>query len=211
MLLGVDYYPEQWDPARMEADMDTIREMGGNTIRIAEFAWHRMEPTEGHYDFSFFDRVLAMAREKGLQVILGTPTATIPAWLANKHPNILSQFENGQPRAFGGRHVCCYNSPELYDYSEKIIRAMAGHYQNERLVVAWQIDNEIGHEGSDLCWCPRCREAFRQFLRRRFGGDIHRLNDVYGTAFWSQEYNDFDEVPLPAPTVTTHNLSLIHI
>ena len=147
MLLGVDYYPEQWDPARMEADMDTIREMGGNTIRIAEFAWHRMEPTEGHYDFSFFDRVLAMAREKGLQVILGTPTATIPAWLANKHPNILSQFENGQPRAFGGRHVCCYNSPELYDYSEKIIRAMAGHYQNERLVVACQIDNEIGHEG----------------------------------------------------------------
>ena len=208
MLLGVDYYPEQWDPARMEADMDPIREMGGNTIRIAEFAWHRMEPTEGHYDFSFFDRVLAMAREKGLQVILGTPTATIPAWLANKHPNILSQFENGQPRAFGGRHVCCYNSPELYDYSEKIIRAMAGHYQNERLVVAWQIDNEIGHEGSDLCWCPRCRETFRQFLRRRFGGDIHRLNDVYGTAFWSQEYNDFDEVPLPAPTVTTHNPAL---
>ena len=208
MLLGVDYYPEQWDPAWMEADMDTIRELGGNTIRIAEFAWHWMEPEEGRYDFSFFDRVIAKAKERGLQVILGTPTAAVPAWLAKKCPDILSQFENGQPRAFGGRHVCCYNSPAIYGYSEKIIRAMVRHYKDEPQIAAWQIDNEIGHEGSDLCWCPHCREAFQRFLQGKFGGDIHRLNHVYGTAFWSQEYNDFDEIPLPAPTITTHNPAL---
>lgn len=208
MWLGVDYYPEQWDPALMDVDMDTIREMGGNVIRIGEFSWHMMEKTEGSYDFSFFDRVIAKAREKDLKVILGTPTATIPAWLAKKHPSILSQFENGQRRAFGGRHVCCYNSPELYEYSEKIIRALVGHYRGEKQIIAWQIDNEIGHEGSDLCWCPQCQRAFQRYLEEKFGGDIDRLNDTYGTTFWSQEYNGFDEIPLPARTITTHNPAL---
>ena len=59
MWLGVDYYPEQWDPSLMEADMDTILEMGGNVIRIGEFSWHLMEKKEGQYDFSFFDGVIA--------------------------------------------------------------------------------------------------------------------------------------------------------
>lgn len=208
MLLGVDYYPEQWDPALMEADMDTIKEMGSNVIRIAEFSWHLMEKTEGQYDFSFFDKVIAMAAEKGLNVIMGTPTAAIPAWLAKKHPDILSQFENGQRRVFGGRHVCCYNSPALYEYSEKIIRALVNHYKGKKQIVAWQIDNEIGHEGSDLCWCSQCRGAFQRYLFDKFGGDIDRLNNTYGTAFWSQEYNDFDEIPLPAATITTHNPAL---
>jgi beta-galactosidase len=208
MWLGVDYYPEQWDSALMEADMDTIREMGGNVIRIAEFSWHLMEKTEGNYDFSFFDKVIAKAKEKQLHVIMGTPTATIPAWLAQKHPSILSQFENGQKRSFGGRHVYCFNSPEMYAYSEKIIRALVGHYKGEKQIIAWQIDNEIGHEGSDLCWCPQCRKAFQGFLQEKFDGDIDKLNDTYGTTFWSQEYNSFDEIPLPAQTITTHNPAL---
>ena len=76
MWLGVDYYPEQWDEALLDSDLDTIAELGCNVIRIAEFAWHRMEPREGEFDFSFFDRVIAKAKEKNLKVILGTPTGS---------------------------------------------------------------------------------------------------------------------------------------
>ena len=208
MLLGVDYYPEQWESARMEADMDRILELGGNVIRIGEFAWHRMEPEEGRFDFSYFDGVIAMAKAKGLQVILGTPTATPPAWLIHKYPDILSQFENGASRAFGGRHVACYSHETYRAYCAKIITRLAQHYKGEPAIIAWQIDNELGHEGSDQCWCPRCRASFQQFLREKFGGDIRALNETYGTAFWSQEYNNFDEIPLPAPTITTHNPAL---
>lgn len=208
MWLGVDYYPEQWDESMMDADMDNILLLGGNVIRIAEFSWHLMEKKEGEYDFSFFDRVIAKAKEKGLKVIMGTPTATIPAWLAKKHPDIISEYEGGRKRAFGGRHVYCFNSPYMYEYSEKIIRRLVSHYKDEKQVIAWQIDNEIGHEGSDLCYCGNCHKAFQEFLGKKYSGDINKLNDTYGTTFWSQEYNSFDEIPLPSETITTHNPAL---
>ena len=208
MFLGVDYYPEQWPDSMLEEDLDNICELGCNGIRIAEFGWHLMEKTEGQFDFSFFDHVVARAKARGLSIVMGTPTATIPAWLAKKHPNILSEFADGTKRTFGGRHVYCFNSQEMYTYSERIIRAMAEHYKDEKAIVAWQIDNELGHEDSDICWCPQCRRAFRDYLKVKFHGDIQALNQTYGTAFWSQEYNDFDEIPLPAPTITTHNPAL---
>ena len=208
MWLGVDYYPEQWPVEMMDADMDTICELGCNVIRIAEFSWHLMEKTEGQYDFSFFDMVIEKAKQHGLKVIMGTPTATIPAWLAKKHPEILSEFEDGTKRSFGGRHVYCFNSPHMYEYSEKIIRALVGHYKDEDAIVAWQIDNEIGHEDSDVCYCAQCRTAFQRFLDNKFEGNIDKLNDIYGTTFWSQEYNAFDEIPTPTATITTHNPAL---
>lgn len=208
MLLGVDYYPEQWDASLLESDLDTIKELGCNVIRIAEFSWHLIEKREGEFDFSFFDNVIAKAKARGLKVIIGTPTATVPAWLAAKYPDIVSEFEGGKKRTFGGRHIYCFNSKRLYEYSEKIIEALVSHYRDEDAIAAWQIDNEFGHEGSDLCFCENCRTAFREFLRNKFGGDIEKLNDTYGTTFWSQEYNSFDEIPIPTETITTHNPAL---
>ncbi len=208
MLFGVDYYPEQWDESMLDTDLDTIVSLGANVIRIAEFSWHLMEKREGRYDFSFFDNVIKKAKRRGLKVIMGTPTATIPAWLANKYPDILSEFEDGKKRSFGGRHVSCVNSTHMYQYAEKIVRKLLEHYKDEEAIVAWQIDNEIGHEGSDLCFCDNCKKAFCTYLDMKFNGDIDQLNKTYGTTFWSQEYNTFDEIPLPSSTITTHNPAL---
>ncbi|AOT71585.1 beta-galactosidase [Geosporobacter ferrireducens] len=207
MYLGVDYYPEHWEEHMLEEDLRRIQNMEANMIRIGEFAWHLMEPVEGNYDFSFFDKVIEKAKTYHLKVMFGTPTATFPAWLAKKHPSILSKDEYGQKRVFGGRRQYCYNSDIYREYSARIVKKLVTHYQGEENIVAWQIDNEFGHEGSDLCYCEQCHRKFQQFLEERYK-TIDKLNQVYGTIFWGQTYNDFDEIPLPQPTITTHNPSL---
>ena len=208
MLLGVDYYPEQWAPSMLEEDLERICQLGCNVIRVGEFAWELMEPEEGRYDFSFFDHVIARAKAKGLQVIFGTPTATPPAWLVARWPEMLSRFQDGSPRAFGGRHVCCYSSAVYREYCRRIVTKLAEHYREEEAIIAWQLDNELGHEDSDICWCDHCLSRFRQWVKDRFDGDIQRLNQRWGTVFWGQQYSDFQQIPLPAPTITTHNPAL---
>lgn len=207
MLFGVDYYPEHWPESKMEDDLRRIVELGANTVRIGEFAWHMMEPVEGTFDFSFFDRAIERIKAHGLQIIFGTPTATFPAWLASKYPEILSKDEYGHQRSFGGRRQYCYNSEVYKSNTEKIVSKLLEHYANEGAIVAWQIDNELGHEGSDQCYCESCVRDFRRYLMTKYE-TIEQLNSRYGTIFWGQTYNDFNEVPAPLPTITTHNPSL---
>lgn len=207
MYLGVDYYPEHWDIGMIDKDLKRIKDMGSNIIRIGEFAWHMMEKTEGEYDFSFFDMVIEKAKLYGIKVMFGTPTATFPAWLVKKHPSILSEDEFGHIRVFGGRRQYCFGSNIYWDYTKKIVRELVRHYRNEEAIIAWQIDNEFGHEGSDMCYCHKCHMKFQMFLEKKYE-DINKLNETYGTIFWGQSYNDFSEIPIPKPTITTHNPTL---
>ena len=163
MFLGVDYYPEHWNEDMLEEDLNNIIELGSNVIRIGEFAWHMMESEEGKFDFSYFDHIINEAKKKGLKIIFGTPTATMPAWLAKKHPDVLGEFEDNTKRVFGGRRQYCFNSKTYLKYSETIIRELANHFKEEKAIVAWQIDNELGHEGSDVCFCNECKNAFRDY------------------------------------------------
>lgn len=207
MYFGVDYYPEHWPLEWMDADIDRIVRLGANVVRIGEFAWHLIEPVEGSYDFSYFDHVISKLKAKGLKIIFGTPTATFPAWLAKKHPEILSQDVFGHVRSFGGRRQYCYNAEAYQIRSKKMVAELVKHYADEADIVAWQIDNEFGHEGSDDCYCPICHGKWQLYLKEVYG-DIQSLNEAYGTIFWGQTYNDFDEIPMPTPTITTHNPSL---
>lgn len=211
MYIGVDYYPEHWThlgDAMMDSDMTRMRDNGMNIIRIGEFAWHLMEKADGQFDFSFFDDVIARAKKHGLSVMFGTPTATFPAWLGKAQPSIFAQHAGKAAHAFGGRRLYCYNSPVYREYSTRLVAKLVAHYAHEPAIIAWQMDNELGHEGSDQCFCEQCHRGFQAFLTDKFNGDIEALNHTYGTMFWGQTYNDFAEIPMPAPTITTHNPSL---
>lgn len=194
-MVAVDYYPEHWTPERVPTDLDLMRDAGVRAIRLAEFAWSRMEPTEGHYDFAWLDRVISQAAERGIRTIMCTPTATPPAWLCAKHPDIMGVEHDGRTKAFGHRRQYDPASPVYRRYAEGITRAVGEHFKDTDAVFAWQIDNELF--GNSPSYSASMRHAFQEWLRKEYS-DISELNRRWGTAFWSQEYTDFTQIPLPA-------------
>lgn len=205
---GVDYYPEHWPKERWETDAQLMEELGIQTVRMAEFAWNKMEPREGEYVFDWLDEAIQLMGEHGIYTVLGTPTAAPPAWMIEKHPEILPIDSKGQQKGFGGRHHDCQSNPLYRTYIRKLVTAMAGHYKENPFVVAWQIDNELGNSHEDLCMCESCRNAFARWLEKKYG-TIQALNEAWGTVFWSQTYDNFRQIPAPRQTPTTHNPSLL--
>ncbi len=203
---GVDYYPEHWDRTRWETDAKLMQEMGIQVVRMAEFSWHKLEPEEGRYDFTWLDDVISLLADYGIKTILGTPSAAPPAWMIQKHPDILPIDREGRVRGFGGRHHDCQSNPAYRSYIRKMVTNLAKQYGENENVIGWQVDNELGNSHQDLCTCDHCKNRFQTWLREKYH-TTDQLNAAWGTAFWSQEYNNFSEIHTPRITVTGENPS----
>jgi beta-galactosidase len=205
-LLGVAYYPEQWPEERWSTDARMMREAGLSLVRIGEFSWAKMEPDEGKYDWSWLDKVIETLSAEGLQVVLGTPTATPPAWLIQKHPDILPVDVYGHRRTFGSRRYYCSNNPVYHRYTSRIVQTLAERYGKNPAVIGWQLDNEFGCHDTTRCYCENCAAAFRVWLQKKYGS-LDAFNQAWGGVFWSQTYNDWLQVSPPHLTVTEGNPS----
>ena len=200
MILSVAYYPEHWPRERWEKDAQMMREAGVTRIRLAEFAWTKMERTEGQFDFKWLHEVIELFDRHGIKTILCTPTPAYPAWLHKKYPDIHQIKSNGEVKEWGHRQDACKNHPGYRKHAAIIAERILQEFGNHPAVVAWQVDNEFGCHYTVRCWCANCEKAFQEWLRKRFNGDIAALNAAWGTFFWSQDYNDFDEIMPPRDT-----------
>jgi beta-galactosidase len=200
---GVDYYPEQWPEDRWSIDAQLMKEACFNVVRLAEFAWSKIEPSEGTYDFDWLDRAIDILHRHGMKVVLGTPTASAPPWLMKKDPGLFRVREDGQRVTFGNRREYCPNHPLYHEHTRRIVAKMAEHYADHPAVIGWQIDNEFG----DRCYCPVCAAKFQIWLRGRYEA-LDELNQKWGTAFWSHSYNDWTEIPAPLTTGGSPNPGL---
>jgi beta-galactosidase len=198
LRLGVCYYPEHWPASRHLADFRRMRDAGFDVVRMGESAWSYFEPEEGKYRFDLFDRAIDICRRLGIKVIMGTPTYCGPAWIANQYPEVLRWNYQRIPMKHGSRRNFNYTSRKYLDLSDRICTALADHYVGEKQIIGWQLDNEFNCH-MDVSYAPSDTIAFRRWLREKYR-TLNNLNRAWGTAFWSQLYNDWDEIDLPHPT-----------
>lgn len=201
--LGVCYYPEHWDTSFWKEDMLRMKSYGIGVIRVAEFAWNLFEPEEGRFDDSFWDRFLNVAKDCGMQVIFCTPTATPPAWLTEKYPEVLNCDIYGHPVCHGMRKHHNMTSPVYLDFVKKIVEHIAAHYSAHPAIIGWQIDNEVNCETNSY-HAPSDHEAFRKYLKEKYG-TFENLNRAMGTTFWNQTYTDWEQVHLSRYTLANSN------
>jgi beta-galactosidase len=201
MKLGVCYYPEHWPEAWWEDDARRMVEMGISLVRIAEFAWSRLEPTPVRLEWAWLDRAIETLHRHGLKVVMCTPTATPPKWLVDAQPDMIALDAQGHPRGFGSRRHYCFSSGYYREQSQRITELVAKRYGQHPAVAAWQTDNEYGCHDTVLSYSANATKAFRRWLARRYG-NVGALNEAWGTVFWSQEYRSFDEIDPPNLTVT---------
>ncbi len=205
-LFGADYYPEHWPCERWETDAAMMRDMGLDVVRLAEFSWFSLEPEEGRFCFDWLEEAVSLLGRYGIKTILGTPTAAPPAWIVRDDPSVQPVDADGLVHGFGGRHHDCQSSPVYRRHVSRIVTALADAFGRNENVIGWQIDNELGNSHDSLCFCPNCEKRFQQWLKEKYGTP-EELNRRWGTAFWSQGYQSFEQVSPPRRTATGGNPS----
>jgi beta-galactosidase len=203
LLLGVAWYPEQWPESRWEEDLRMMEAAHINVVRVAEFAWSTMEPSEGHFEFDWLERAIRLAEKHHLAVVLGTPTAAPPAWLTSKYPETLRAEPDGRRVTHGNRAHGSVTSSRYREFRRRITEEMARRFGHDPNVVGWQIDNEYCY--AFMSYDDEARRRFQDWLKAKYK-TLESVNQHWATAYWSETYDDWSEIPIP---VGPHNPGLM--
>ena len=196
MQIGVYYYPEAWPSNQWARDIANIKKLHLEFVHMGEFAWAFMEPEEDKFDFDWLERNVQLCADQGLKVILCTPSPTPPVWLTQEHPEVCMVDAYGRRMLHGTRQQACWSVQTYRDYVGKIVEELGKRFGNDPRVWGWQLDNELSHYGKEPCYCDACQAKFRAWLKNKYG-TIEKLNDAWGDAFWSQMYQNFDQIRIP--------------
>jgi beta-galactosidase len=218
MYFGADYYPEQWvfpyggSAERPESqwlqDAQLMHTAGVNVVRIGEFSWGLCEKEDGKFNFDWLKRVMDLMGEHGIQVVLGTPTAAPPIWLAKKHPEILPVDERGLVKHEGTRRAVCLNSDVYWTHCKRIVENMATALGSHPQLIAWQIDNSLGGNFTEASFNEDTRRDWHGWLEAKYE-TIEKLNENLGLRHWGQLVTAWNQVPMPMAAPTVHNPALL--
>ncbi|MFT7841721.1 beta-galactosidase [Saccharothrix sp. BKS2] len=203
LVYGGDYNPEQWPEPVWVEDVELMRRAGVNLVSVAIHSWALLEPRPGEFDLGWLDRLLDLLHGAGVSVNLATPTVVPPAWLYRTHPEIRPVTREGVVLDLGSRATFCPSAPAYREAAARVTRTLAARYAGHPALALWHVHNEYGAP-LGACYCAESARAFRRWLRSRYGS-AQALNAAWGTAFWGQRYDDWDEVEPPRATATANN------
>ena len=211
LLHGGDYNPDQWlaYPEVFEEDVQLMKEAGINCVTLGIFAWASLEPEEGRYELDWLDHIISRLEEEGISVILATPSGAMPHWLTQKYPEVMQVQADGHRNLPGKRHNFCYTSPVMREKITAIDRKLSERFGRRKNVILWHISNELGGNfGDSTCHCELCQQAFREWLKRKYG-TLDELNNAWWNHFWSHTYTDWDQIHSPGPYGETTSTALM--
>ena len=211
LLHGGDYNPDQWleYPEVFEEDVRLMKEANVNCVSLGIFAWAVLEPEEGRYELDWMDHIITRLGEEGIQVVLATPSGAMPNWLTQKYPEVMQVQADGHRNLPGKRHNFCYTSPVMREKITSIDRVLAERFGRRDNVILWHISNELGGNfGDSTCHCELCQEAFRQWLKKKYG-TLENLNSAWWNHFWSHTYTDWRQIHSPGPYGETTSTALV--
>lgn len=195
ILYGVAYYHEYMPNERLETDVKLMQDAGISVVRVGESSWSLFEPQEGVFEFAWMDRIIDRMHKAGIKVILGTPTYSIPAWLAKKYPDIFVERLNGSVSSYGIRQNFDITNPAYLFHGERVIRRMMEHYAKHPAIIGYQVDNETSTYGAANYDFFR---GFVDYMKVKYK-TTDTLNKLWGLNYWGMTLNDWDEFP------TRHN------
>lgn len=203
MYFGGDYNPEQWPEQVWDDDIALMREARVNLVSLGVFAWARIQPDEGEFDFDWLDRIIGKLHDGGVGVNLATATASPPPWLVRRYPDSVPVTDTGVPLGLGSRQHYAATSPDYRRLASQLVHAIAERYVEHPAVKMWHINNEYScHIRAD--YSVHAARAFRVWLEEKYG-EISALNAAWGGHFWAQQYGSFAQIEPPRAAPTTQN------
>jgi beta-galactosidase len=193
VLFGAAYYHEYQPSPRLDADLDLMVEAGFSVIRVGESVWSTWEPEDGRFDLDWLEPVLDGAHQRGIGVVLGTPTYAAPPWLARHYPEIAGETSTGQRMPWGGRQEIDYTHPAFKFYAERVIRKIVSRYAAHPAVIGYQVDNE---PGMLLFHNHGVFQRFVDELRHTYG-TVEALNEAWGLVYWSHKLSTWSDLWTP--------------
>ncbi len=194
LFVGTCYQPVDRSPDQIRQDIALMKQAGFTMVRMGDLSWDAFEPSEGRFEFAWFDRILDQMHQTGIKVVLDIGGSPAPVWLHHKYPSVNVVNEQGATLHPAERYMDDTSDPIYRDRLLRFADALTRHYAHHPALAAIGYNNEIGN--GFMSYSAADRQRFIDWLKAKYG-TVENLNKAWATQRWSRHLNSFDEVELP--------------